>query len=355
MKKILMTGGGTAGHVTPNIALFSPLKKNDFEIFYIGTENGIEKKLIGQENIPYFSIKAGKLRRYLDIKNLTDIVKISQGYLQALSLINKIKPDIVFSKGGFVSSPVVWAAWTKRIPVVIHESDITPGLANKISIPFSKSICYSFPETINYLPKGKSKLTGIPVRQSLFRGDKNFGRKLCSFNNRKPIVLIIGGSLGSQILNTIIRSSLQDLLKNFQICHICGKGNSDASLKNLEGYKQFEYANEELPHLFAAADIIVSRAGATTLNEFLALKKPNILIPLSRQASRGDQILNAESYRKQGFSFVIQEEELNKEKLINAIKKVYNDRNEYIKIMSESNMNNGIQEVMSVILDNVKE
>lgn len=354
MNKILMTGGGTAGHVTPNIALFSSLKKNNFKIFYVGTENGIEKRLIEQENIPYFSIKAGKLRRYLDIKNFTDVVKISQGYLQALSLINKIKPDIVFSKGGFVSSPVVWAAWTKRIPVVIHESDITPGLANKISIPFCKSICYSFPETINYLPKRKSKLTGIPVRQSLFRGDKNFGRKLCSFNNKKPIVLIIGGSQGSQFLNTIIRSSLQDLLKEFQICHICGKGNFDISLKNLEGYKQFEYANEELPHLFATTDIMVSRAGATTLNEILALKKSNILIPLSRQASRGDQILNAESYRKRGFSFVIQERELTKEKLISAVKEVYNDRNEYIKNMSESNMNRAIQEIMNVILDNVK-
>ncbi|RBP41122.1 undecaprenyldiphospho-muramoylpentapeptide beta-N-acetylglucosaminyltransferase [Garciella nitratireducens] len=354
MRKILMTGGGTAGHVTPNIALFPSLRKNGFEIFYIGTESGIEKKLIEQENIPYFSIKAGKLRRYFDIKNITDISKISKGYFQALSIIHKIKPNIVFSKGGFVSSPVVWAAWTKRIPVIIHESDITPGLANKISIPFSKSICYSFPETINYLPKDKSKLTGIPVRQNLFQGNKNFGKKLCSFDSKSPIVLIIGGSLGSQVLNNIIRSSLQDLLKNFQICHICGKGNFDLNLKNLKGYKQFEYVSDELPHLFAAADIIISRAGATTLNEILALKKPNILIPLSKQASRGDQILNAESYKKHGFSFVIREEELNVEKLIDALKTVYNERNIYVKNMSKSNMANGIEEVMNVILENVK-
>ncbi|WP_213818438.1 undecaprenyldiphospho-muramoylpentapeptide beta-N-acetylglucosaminyltransferase [Garciella nitratireducens] len=354
MRKILMTGGGTAGHVTPNIALFPSLRKNGFEIFYIGTESGIEKKLIEQENIPYFSIKAGKLRRYFDIKNITDIAKISKGYFQALSIIHKIKPNIVFSKGGFVSSPVVWAAWTKRIPVIIHESDITPGLANKISIPFSKSICYSFPETINYLPKDKSKLTGIPVRQNLFQGNKNFGKKLCSFDSKSPIVLIIGGSLGSQVLNNIIRSSLQDLLKNFQICHICGKGNFDLNLKNLKGYKQFEYVSDELPHLFAAADIIISRAGATTLNEILALKKPNILIPLSKQASRGDQILNAESYKKHGFSFVIREEELNVEKLIDALKTVYNERNIYVKNMSKSNMANGIEEVMNVILENVK-
>lgn len=354
MKKILMTGGGTAGHVTPNIALFSSLKKNGFEIFYIGTESGIEKSLIAQAKIPYFSIRAGKLRRYLDLQNITDTIKISQGFFQACSIIHKLKPDIVFSKGGFVSSPVVWAAWTKRIPVIIHESDITPGLANKIAIPFACNICYSFPETIDYLPKNKSRLTGIPVRQTLFIGDKNFGRRLCGFENKKPILLLMGGSLGSQVLNNAIRNILDDLLKDYQVCHICGKGNLDLSLRSKKGYKQFEYVNDELPHLFAMTDIIISRAGATTLNEILTLKKPNILIPLSKQASRGDQILNAESYQKQGFSYVIQEEELQEENLKNAIGEVYKHRNQYITNMNKSNMSNGIEEVMKVIMDTIK-
>lgn len=351
MKKILMTGGGTAGHVTPNIALFSSLKKNDLEIFYIGTESGIEKDLIAQTKIPYFSIKAGKLRRYFDVKNFTDTVKISQGFFQARSIINKIKPNLVFSKGGFVSSPVVWAAWSKRVPVIIHESDITPGLANKIAIPFACNICYSFPETSNYLPKSKSKLTGIPVRETLFTGDKNFGLRLCGFETSKPVLLLMGGSLGSQVLNKTIRTLLDDLLKDYQICHICGMGNVDLSLIEKKGYKQFEYVNDELSHLFAMTDIIISRAGATTLNEILALKKPNILIPLSRQASRGDQILNAESYQKQGFSYVIQEEELDEEKFKNGIKEVYSRRNWYTTNMNKSGMSNGVEEVMKVIMN----
>jgi UDP-N-acetylglucosamine--N-acetylmuramyl-(pentapeptide) pyrophosphoryl-undecaprenol N-acetylglucosamine transferase len=353
MKRIVLTGGGTAGHVTPNIALLPSLKKYGYEVFYIGTENGIEKQLIEKEGIKYFSIKAGKLRRYVDIKNLTDTIKISQGFFQALSILNKIKPQIIFSKGGFVSSPVVWAAWIKRIPVVLHESDITPGLANKISIPFANNICYSFPETIKYLPKTKSILTGIPVRENLFNGNKSFGRRLCSFNIEKPIMLIIGGSLGSKILNNIIRDSLEILLQDYQICHICGKGNTDLSLRNLQGYKQFEYVSDELHHLFAMADLIISRAGATTLYEILALNKPNILIPLSRQASRGDQILNAASYKKQGFSNVILEEELSSESLEREIKKVYSNRDNYILNMSTSGISDGIKEVIKVIEDNV--
>lgn len=353
MKRIVLTGGGTAGHVTPNIALLPFLKNQGYEVFYIGTENGIERKLIEKEGIKYFSIKAGKLRRYVDIKNLTDTIKISQGFFQALSILNNIKPQIVFSKGGFVSSPVVWASWVKRIPVVLHESDITPGLANKISVPFARKICYSFPETIKYLPKSKSKLTGIPVRENLFNGNSNFGRKLCYFNIEKPIILIIGGSLGSQILNNIIRDALKILLKDYQVCHICGKGNTDLSLKNIQGYKQFEYVSDELNHLFAMADLIISRAGATTLYEILALNKPNILIPLSRQASRGDQILNAISYKNQGFSNVILEEDLSIEFLAEEIKKVYSNRNNYISNMRESGINNGIKEVIQVLEDSL--
>ncbi len=349
MKRIILTGGGTAGHVTPNIALLSSLKEMNFEIFYIGTENGIERQLIEKEGIPYFPIKAGKLRRYLDVKNLTDTIRISQGFFQAFSIIRRIHPNIIFSKGGFVSSPVVWAGWARGVPVIIHESDITPGLANRISVPFAKTICYSFPETANFLPRNKSILTGIPVRKNLLSGNSRFGEKLCSFDGKKPKLLIIGGSLGSEKINRIIRDTLGTLLKEFYVCHICGRGNLDSSFAKAQGYKQFEYVNEELPHLFAMADIIISRAGATTLSELLALKKPNILIPLSRKASRGDQILNAESYKKQGFSFVIQEEELNADYLFNTIKDVYQNRDQYIANMDSMDARDGITEIMKLI------
>lgn len=353
MKRIILTGGGTAGHVTPNIALYPYLKDRGYDVAYIGTKDGIERQLIEKEGIEYFEIVAGKLRRYIDIQNFTDIFKITKGFFQALSILNKVRPQIVFSKGGFVSSPVVWAAWVKKIPVILHESDLTPGLANKIALPFAKQVCYSFPETIKYLPQSKSLLTGIPVRENLFQGNKKMGKNLCSFNDNKPIILIIGGSLGSRILNSIVRDSLEVLLKDYQICHICGKGNKDLSYKDIEGYKQFEYVGDELKHLFAMADLVISRAGATSLNELLALNKPNILIPLSRQASRGDQILNAASYEKQGYSIVILEENLNKTILMKEINNLYNKRENFILNMSKSNMGNGISEVIKVIENNI--
>ncbi|WP_432662070.1 undecaprenyldiphospho-muramoylpentapeptide beta-N-acetylglucosaminyltransferase [Wukongibacter baidiensis] len=349
MKRIVMTGGGTAGHVTPNIALIPRLKELGYDIQYIGTENGIERKLIEKEGIPYHIVNAGKLRRYFDMKNFTDTFKITQGLMQSLAIINKLKPNIVFSKGGFVSSPVVWAAWMNRTPIVIHESDMTPGLANKIALPFARKICYTFPETEKYISKEKSVLTGIPVRASLFAGEKLAGKKICGFDNDKPVILIIGGSLGSQVINKTIRGSLKSILNRFQVCHLCGKGNIDKNYEGMKGYKQFEYVREELADLFAMADLIISRAGATALYEILALRKPNILIPLSKKASRGDQILNAGSFKKQGLSHVIMEEELDKESILQGIDKVYEGRDSYIKAMSSNKAGNGIDEVIKVI------
>lgn len=354
MKRIVMTGGGTAGHVTPNIALAPRLKELGYDIQYIGTENGIERKLIENEGIPYHIVKAGKLRRYFDMKNFTDTFKITQGFIQSLAIINKLKPDIVFSKGGFVSSPVVWAAWMNRIPIIIHESDITPGLANKIAIPFAKKICYTFPETEKFIAKEKGVLTGIPVRKSLFLGEKRMGRKICNFSDDKPIIFIMGGSLGSEVINQTIRGTLKTILKNFQVCHICGKGNIDKKYEGIKGYKQFEYVREELPHLFAMADIFISRAGATALYEVLALRIPNILIPLSKKASRGDQILNAESFEKQGLSYVIMEEELDKESILKGIENTYSNRLSYKSAMESNEAGNGIDQVIKVIKGCIK-
>jgi UDP-N-acetylglucosamine--N-acetylmuramyl-(pentapeptide) pyrophosphoryl-undecaprenol N-acetylglucosamine transferase len=350
MKKIVMTGGGTAGHVTPNIALMPALKEAGYEISYIGSYSGMEKELIEAQNIPYYGISSGKLRRYFDWKNFSDPFKVLKGYSQAISLMKKIKPDIVFSKGGFVSVPVVLAASHCHIPAIIHESDITPGLANRIAVRGAKKVCCNFPETIKYLPKDKAILTGSPIRQELFHGDAARARKFCGFSNdSKPVLLIVGGSLGSKVVNEAVREIVPQLLPDFNIIHLCGKGNLEESMKSLSGYAQFEYISKELPDLFALADLAVSRAGANAICELLALHKPNILIPLSAAASRGDQILNANSFQKQGFSYVIEEESLTGSVLSDAIRTVYADRETYRKAMEESGQIDSIGTILSLI------
>ena len=308
--KIIMTGGGTAGHVTPNLALIPKLKENGFEIKYIGSIDGIEKEIITQNNIPFFGISCGKLRRYFDMKNFTDPFKIIKGIAQAIKILSKEKPDIIFSKGGFVAVPVVIAASIKKIPVVAHESDMTPGLANKLSAPFCNKLCVTFRESLKFIKGNKGVLTGSPIREEILHGDKAKGKKICGFTDNKEILFIMGGSLGSKIINEEIRKNLDELLKEFNIIHICGKGNIDKNLINKNGYKQFEYVNEELPDFMKAADYIISRAGANSIFEFLALKKPTLLIPLSKKASRGDQILNSKSFEKEGYSLMLEEEEI---------------------------------------------
>ena len=352
MKKIVLTGGGTAGHVTPHIALIPKLRENNLEIHYIGTKKGIERDLITKENVPYHSIAAGKLRRYLDLKNATDIFKIGLGFIQAFLILLIVRPNVVFSKGGFVSCPVVWASWLLRIPVVIHESDITPGLANKLSIPFATRICYSFPETAKHVSKTKGVHTGLPVRQALLLGSKEKGRELCKLANEKPVIMIMGGSQGSQAINQVIRDSLDALLESFNICHICGKGGLTKIDKS--GYAQFEYVNEELPNLFAATDIVVCRSGATTLFELLALGKPSLLIPLPMGASRGDQILNARSFESHGWSKVLQQEELTVEELVSKVKETYENRVQMTEAIKSGLGENAIDAVYAVISQFVK-
>lgn len=349
MKKILLTGGGTAGHVTPNIALLPSLKNAGYEIKYMGSYDGIEKKLIEELGIDYIGISSGKLRRYLSAKNFTDPFRVLKGFSEAKKFMKEYKPDVVFSKGGFVSVPVVFAADKYKIPVIIHESDMTPGLANKLSIPHAKKTCHNFPETANYLPKGKSVLTGSPIRSELLSGDKNAGLKMCHFTNQKPVIMVIGGSLGAASVNQTVRNSLDELLKNYQLVHLCGKGKTDTTLNNKNGYVQFEYIKEELKDLFAMADIVISRAGANAICELLALKKPNILIPLSARASRGDQILNADSFKKQGFSEVLDEDSITPQILINTVNHVYKNKNNYIQAMEKSPSKDAIQIIMNLI------
>lgn len=347
-KKIVLTGGGTAGHVIPNIALLPVLEK-EYDISYIGSIDGIEKELIEAQDIPYFSISSGKFRRYFDLKNFTDIFRVLKGIFDSYKKLKEINPNIVFSKGGYVAVPVTIACKILGIPLIIHESDITPGLANKIAIPMSKALCISFPETMDNINYENVYLTGTPIRKELFEGDREKGLKISGFTDNKPCLVIMGGSQGSVKINDTIRESLDTLLKSFNIVHICGEGNIDKSLIDKENYIQFPYLHDELKDIYALADIIVSRAGANSIYEFLALKKPNLLIPLSRSASRGDQILNAESFKKQGFSMVLEEEELDNESLILSITDLYARRKDYTDNMENSKLSDGVMEITKVI------
>ena len=349
MKRIILTGGGTAGHVTPNIALLPRLKELNYDIHYIGSYNGIEKELIEQLGIPYHGISSGKLRRYFDPKNFSDPFRVLKGFHEAKKLLKQLKPDVVFSKGGFVSVPVVFAGKKCKVPTIIHESDMTPGLANKLSIPSATKVCCNFPETIELLPASKAVLTGSPIRQELLSGDRQHALDFTGLTDGKPVILIIGGSLGAVAVNEAVRRILPVLLKDFQVIHLCGKGKTDKSLNNVTGYVQYEFIKEELRDLLAAADLIISRAGANAICEILALRKPNILIPLPAAASRGDQILNAESFQKQGFSYLLPEEEITNEKFLDTIHQVYSDRENYQKQMASSQQNQAIPIIADLI------
>lgn len=349
MKKIVLTGGGTAGHVTPNLALVDSLKAAGYEIEYIGSYEGIEKSLAGDYGLKYHGIATGKLRRYFDVKNFTDPFRVIQGFFQASKLMKEIKPDVIFSKGGFVSVPVVVAAGRKKIPVIIHESDMTPGLANKLSFKYASKICCNFPETINNLPKGKAVLTGTAIRKELFIGDRNKAKQFCGFTDDKPVIMVMGGSLGAVAVNNAVRNILDRLLERFNVIHLCGKGKLDEKLTNKSGYVQFEYIKDELKDLFALSDVILSRAGANAICEIAALKKPNILIPLSAKASRGDQILNAKSFEKQGLSVMIEEEDITDDKLYELIMNVYEDRDKYIGAMEASNQTDAVKIITELI------
>ena len=349
MKRIVLTGGGTAGHVTPNIALLPKLRELGYDVHYIGSYNGIEKTLIESCQIPYYGISSGKLRRYFDLKNFSDPFKVLKGFSEAYKLLKKLKPNVVFSKGGFVSVPVVIAAGRLHIPVIIHESDMTPGLANKLSIPSASKVCCNFPETMEHLPKGKAVLSGSPIREELLTGDRAKALKFTGLTGSKPVLLIIGGSLGSVVVNEAVRSILPKLLKKFEIIHLCGKGKLDQSLSALNGYVQYEYISDELKDLFALSDIVISRAGANSICEFLALRKPALLIPLSAAASRGDQILNANSFKKQGYVAVLEEEQLNGDTLYDALNLLWENRESYVNAMETSPMGNSIETITGLL------
>jgi len=347
VKTIVLTGGGTAGHVTPNLALIPHLLKKGYAIHYIGSENGMEKGLIeGIPGVTYHGVSSGKLRRYLDIKNLSDPFRVLKGAFQARRLLRRIRPDVVFSKGGFVSVPVVYAAWTCRVPVVGHESDLTPGLANKLCQPFVKTICTTFPETAQSLKKGR--YTGTPLRDELFTGTRRKGLERFGLSGQKPILLVTGGSSGAQAINAAVRKALPALLERFDVLHLCGRGNLDKSL-SLPGYVQIEYLSDGMAEAFACADLVVSRAGSNTLCELLALKKPSLLIPYPMGASRGDQIENAASFERRGLALVLDQSALSADTLVQKLRELYDRRDTLIQAMGQEPSGNGLEAVLQII------
>lgn len=314
-KTIVFTGGGSAGHVTPNIAIIDELDKSVWDVQYIGSNKGIEKELIEKISIPYHGISSGKLRRYLDFENVVDSFRVLKGCMDARKVLRKLKPALVFSKGGFVSVPVIIAARSLKIPVLIHESDMTPGLANKIAQRFATKIFTSFEETLNYFPKDKTAAIGSPIRRGILKGSPYKGTELLGFDRKRPVLTVMGGSLGAKKINETIRAALP-LLKDYQIIHLCGKGNVDENYTNLKDYKQFEYVFDELPHYLAATEFVITRGGSNSIFEFLALKIPMLIIPLTKNQSRGDQILNGRSFQEKGYAMMLEEENLSVDTLV---------------------------------------
>ena len=329
MSKIAFTGGGTVGHVSVNLSLIPTALEKGHQVFYIGSKNGIEREMIESQisNIKYYPISSGKLRRYLSFENAKDVFKVLKGILDARRVLKKEKPDLLFSKGGFVSVPVVIAARSLNIPTIIHESDLTPGLANKISLKFSKKIYTTFEDTLKYLPKDKADFVGATIREDLKEGNQQKGYEITGFDSDKKVLLVMGGSLGSKKLNDIIRENLEALLHDYQIIHLTGHGLVDESYKQ-KGYIQYEFVKEELTHLLSITDTVVSRAGSNAIYEFLTLRIPMLLIPLGLDQSRGDQIDNAKYFESKGYGKMIPEDQLTQFKLLEQLKQIESHRND---------------------------
>ncbi len=352
MKKVLLTGGGTSGHVTANLALMHLLQKENMGIYYIGRTVGIEKDLVEKVDYckpTYYGISSGKLRRELNFENVKDFFKVGKGFFEAKKILKEVKPDIIFSKGGFVVVPVILAAKTLNIPIIIHESDYTPGLANKIAIPFAKVVCTSFESTKKFINKAEVLYTGSPIREEVLKGNYETGKSFASFKEDKKVLLLIGGSQGARVLNEVLRKSVtKGYLSDFNVIHIVGKGNLDTSL-NFDNYKQFEYLNNELPHILAYSDFVITRGGANTLFELLALKKPHIIVPLSKKASRGDQIENAKEFSEKGYSKVIFEEDFTEDSLKENLLDLRNNYKSYVTNMEKYDKKDTLLTIMELI------
>jgi len=345
--KIIFTGGGTAGHVIPNIALMHRLKSEGWEVKYIGSKNGMEKAMIeALGDVPYYGIDTGKLRRYFSLQNFLDPFRVLHGVYEAWSIIKREKPDVIFSKGGFVSVPVVVASG--RTHVVAHESDYTPGLANRIAGRFADTVCVTFEDTLKYVKHGTAVFTGTPIRPELYHGDKEKAKAFTGFDGTKPVLLVMGGSSGAVALNELLRGALDRLLPVYDIVHLCGRGKVDESLRR-GGYLQYEFIDAEMADLLALSDIVLSRAGANAVFELLALAKPAVLVPLPLSASRGDQILNAKYCEKKGYAIHVDQDSATSDSLADAINHLYENRLAYSKAMAEDSKLDGTDEVLHEI------
>ena len=346
-KRIIFTGGGTAGHVTPNIALIEPLLREGWEVHYIGSENGMERGLIAAlSGVTYHGISTGKLRRYFSWQNFIDPFRVIKGYFQARKLIREIQPSVIFSKGGFVSVPVVLGAG--KVPVVAHESDYSPGLSNRIATRFTDKVCLSFEDTLQHVSKGKGIFTGTPIRPALYDGDRERALAFTGLTGEQPVLLVMGGSLGAQKLNELVRAALPQLCVRYDIIHLCGKGKNDCDCVAC-GYHQYEYIDKELPDLFALSDVVLSRAGANSVFELLALNKPSVLVPLTSASSRGDQLLNANYMEKKGYAKVVDQNTATTDSLVAAIDEVYQQRAQYAERMCEDTRSDGTQTILTII------
>ncbi len=353
-KKIVLTGGGTGGHVTPNLALIPRLQADGWEVHYIGAANSVEQELVSKlPGVQYYSVAVGKMRRYFDPKNFSDPFRVIKGVAQATRLIRRIKPNVVFSKGGFVSVPVVYGAHFNRVPVVTHESDLTPGLANKLCLPFAAVQCCTFPEAVKHA-HGKGVHTGTPLRPEILSGSREAGLERFGFESNLPVLMVVGGSSGAQAINECVRSCLPQLTQSFQLLHLCGKGNLSEAHEGVKNYVQCEYLNSEMADAYACSDVLISRAGSNALCEILALRKPALLIPYPASASRGDQILNAESFEKRGLSRVLQQSDMNSESLVREVIAVYHDRGTLYDAMAAEPTANGVDNVLEQIYSHAK-
>ena len=323
MTRAVVTGGGSAGHVVPAMPVIEALRAREWEITYIGSDSGLEERLVAPLSVPYVGVRPGKLRRYWSFDNVVDAFRVPLSILQALRVLGRIRPDVVFSKGGFVAFPVVVAAWLRRIPVVAHESDLSPGLANRLTLPFIASLCVNFGTTgVN---AKRVVHTGTPVRESLVRGNRDRGLAAAGFSGDRPVLAVFGGSLGAERLNLVVRDALSSLTRTFDVLHVCGTGKIDPAYLEVAGYEQRDFVGAEWGDILAAADLVVSRSGANSLYELLLLRKPNLLVPLPASASRGDQIENAAFAEARGFSMVVAEADLTSGLLLDRVTALHDD------------------------------
>jgi UDP-N-acetylglucosamine--N-acetylmuramyl-(pentapeptide) pyrophosphoryl-undecaprenol N-acetylglucosamine transferase len=346
MKKIVICGGGSGGHIYPLVTVVKHLKKNygedNFEFLFIGPDGELDVKIMTENNIPQKTILCGKLRRYFSLRYLTDFIKLPVGFIQSLWHLLVFMPDVVFSKGGFASVSVVIAARLYRIPVIIHESDAVPGIANKILGSFASAIGINFEKATQYFPESKVFFAGIPVKNEALNGNKEKAREFLGMKKEvKPVVLFLGGSQGAFLINNLITNSLHKLLKKYQIVHVTGQAHYQTIKESAEkqGYKiehsdyyPIAYVNEEMKDLIALADAVVSRAGATSIAELAANHKATVLVPITRSAN-DHQRINAFELAREKAAIVLEESNFNENMLIHYLDKILFDREYKVALM----------------------